>query len=94
MTNNTSEAEDFTQEAFLQAFRKIARFRGDSAFTTWLHRIAVNTILMRVRKKSIRQVPLDEPYCKTNGENMRREYGTKDNRLACCLDRIALAQGT
>jgi RNA polymerase sigma-70 factor (ECF subfamily) len=92
MTNNASEAEDFTQEVFLQAFRKIARFRGDSAFTTWLHRIAVNTILMRFRKKAIRQVPLDEPYCKTNGENTRREYGTKDNHLAGCLDRIALAR--
>lgn len=91
MTNNPSEAEDFTQEAFLQAFRKIATFRGDSAFTTWLHRIAVNTILMRFRKKSICQVPLDQPYCNGNSDNMHREHGTKDNRLAGCLDRVALA---
>jgi RNA polymerase sigma-70 factor (ECF subfamily) len=91
MTNNPSEAEDFTQEAFLQAFRKIANFRGDSAFTTWLHRITVNTMLMRFRKKAIRQVPLDEPYCNSNGDNIPREHGTKDSRLAGCLDRVALA---
>jgi RNA polymerase sigma-70 factor (ECF subfamily) len=91
MTNNPSEAEDFTQEAFLQAFRKMASFRGDSAFTTWLHRIAVNTILMRFRKKSICQVPLDEPYCNSNGDKIHREHGTKDNRLSGCLDRVSLA---
>lgn len=91
MTNNPSEAEDFTQEAFLQAFRKIANCRGDSAFTTWLHRIAVNTMLMRFRKKAIRQVPLDEPYCNSNGDNIHREHGTEDSRLAGCLDRVALA---
>jgi RNA polymerase sigma-70 factor (ECF subfamily) len=91
MTNDASKAEDFTQEAFLQVFRKIASFRGDSAFTTWLHRIAVNTVLMRFRKKSICEVPLDQPYCNRNGDNIHREHGTKDNRLAGCLDRVALA---
>src|SRR5579871_967122 len=62
MTNNAAEAEDLTQDAFLQVFRKIATFRGDSAFSTWLHRIAVNTVLMHFRKKSLTQVSLDEPY--------------------------------
>src|SRR6202035_4179489 len=61
MTNNAAEAEDLTQDAFLQVFRKIATFRGDSAFSTWLHRIAVNTVLMHFRKKSLCQVSLDEP---------------------------------
>lgn len=50
MTGNVSEAEDCAQEAFIQAWRKLARFRGDSAFATWLHRIAVNTVLGRARK--------------------------------------------
>jgi RNA polymerase sigma-70 factor (ECF subfamily) len=50
MTGNVSEAEDCTQEAFIQAWNKLARFRGDSAFATWLHRIAVNTVLGRMRK--------------------------------------------
>jgi len=91
MTNNAAEAEDLTQDAFLQVFRKIATFRGDSAFSTWLHRIAVNTVLMHFRKKSLSQVSLDEPHSNSDGAKIRREYGTKDNRLAGCVDRVALA---
>lgn len=51
MTGNASEAEDCTQEAFIQAWRKLERFRGDSAFSTWMHRVAVNTVLGRMRKE-------------------------------------------
>ena len=91
MTNNAAEAEDLTQDAFLQVFRKIATFRGDSAFSTWLHRIAVNTVLMHFRKKSLSQISLDEPYSSSDGAKIRREYGAKDNRLAGCVDRVALA---
>lgn len=91
MTNNAAEAEDLTQDAFLQVFRKIATFRGDSAFSTWLHRIAVNTVLMHFRKKSLCQVSLDEPYSNSDGAKIRREYGTRDNCLAGCVDRVALA---
>jgi len=50
MTGNVSEAEDCTQEAFIQAWTKLSKFRGDSAFSTWLHRIAVNSVLGRMRK--------------------------------------------
>ena len=50
MTGNRSEADDCTQEAFIQAWNKLDRFRGDSAFSTWLHRIAVNAVLGRMRK--------------------------------------------
>ena len=50
MTGNVSEAEDCTQEAFIQAWKQLAKFRGDSAFGTWLHRIAVNAVLGRMRK--------------------------------------------
>src|ERR1700733_5492382 len=92
MTNNAAEAEDLTQDAFLQVFRKIATFRGDSAFSTWLHRIAVNTVLMHFRKRSLNQVPLDEPYSNSDGAKIRREYGTRDNHLAGCVDRVALAR--
>ena len=55
MTGNVSEAEDCTQEAFIQAWNKMMKFRGDSAFSTWLHRIAVNTVLGRVRKSKREQ---------------------------------------
>ena len=50
MTGNAAEAEDCTQEAFIQAWSKLDRFRGDSAFGTWLHRVAVNSVLGRMRK--------------------------------------------
>lgn len=50
MTGNVAEAEDCTQEAFIQAWNKLSKFRGDSAFGTWIHRIAVNSVLGRIRK--------------------------------------------
>jgi RNA polymerase sigma-70 factor (ECF subfamily) len=60
MTGNPAEAEDLTQDSFLIVFRKIGSFRGDSAFSTWLHRIAVNVALMRRRKKSSMETSLEE----------------------------------
>jgi len=91
MTNNTAEAEDLTQDAFLQVFRKLATFRGDSALSTWLYRIAVNTVLMHFRKKSLRQISLDEPM-NQDAKQVRREYGSRDDRLTGSVDRIALAR--
>ena len=55
MTGNVSEAEDCAQEAFIQAWNKLDKFRGDSAFSTWLHRIAVNSVLGRIRKSKREQ---------------------------------------
>jgi len=55
MTGNVSEAEDCAQEAFIQAWNKLDKFRGDSAFSTWMHRIAVNTVLGRIRKSKREQ---------------------------------------
>jgi RNA polymerase sigma-70 factor (ECF subfamily) len=55
MTGNPSEAEDCAQEAFIQAWKKMGKFRGDSAFSTWLHRVAVNTVLGRIRKSKREQ---------------------------------------
>ncbi len=91
MTNNTAEAEDLTQDAFLQVFRKLATFRGDSALSTWLYRVAVNTVLMHFRKKGLRQVSLDEP-SNQDTRVVKREYGSVDERLSGCVDRIALAR--
>ena len=91
MTNNTAEAEDLTQDAFMQIFRKLGTFRGDSALSTWLYRIAVNTVLMHFRKKALRQVSLDEPF-NQDAKQVRREYGSKDGRLTGSVDRIALTR--
>lgn len=92
MTNNVSEAEDLAQDAFLQVFRKLATFRGDSALSTWLHRIAVNTVLMHFRRKSPRAVSLDETSHKQDAQPVRREFGTRDGRLETSVNRIALTR--
>jgi RNA polymerase sigma-70 factor, ECF subfamily len=92
MTCNGAEAEDLMQDTFLQVFRKITKFRGDSAFSTWLHRIAVNTVLMHFRKNSLNQISLDEPHSDQDGAKIQREYGARDRGLAGCLDRVALAR--
>jgi RNA polymerase sigma-70 factor, ECF subfamily len=91
MTSNTAEAEDLTQEAFLLAFRKLGTFRGDSALSTWLYRVAMNTVLMHLRKRNMRtrEVSLDEL---NDQESLKREQGKADDRLVCTVDRIALTR--
>jgi len=89
MTANTAAAEDLTQEAFLQLFRKIGTFRGESAFSTWLHRMAVNVVLMQLRKKGLPVVPLEENI-ETEEEAPRKELGADDPRLAGSIDRMQL----
>jgi RNA polymerase sigma-70 factor (ECF subfamily) len=89
MTANTAAAEDLTQEAFLQLFRKIGTFRGESAFSTWLHRMAVNVVLMQLRKKGLPVVPLEETI-ETEEDSPRKEPGADDPRLAGSIDRLQL----
>jgi RNA polymerase sigma-70 factor (ECF subfamily) len=89
MTGNTAEAEDLTQEAFLQLYRKISTFRGESAFSTWLHRLAVNVVLMHLRKKGLQQISLDEVDT-SQDEPVKRDYGSDDRRLTGSVDRIGL----
>ncbi len=48
---NPSRAEELTQEAFVRAWQKLDTFRFESAFSTWLHRLAVNVALMQLRKR-------------------------------------------
>jgi len=60
MTRNATEAEDLTQEVFIQLLRKIGSFRGESQFTTWLHRLTVNQVLMHFRKNDRRNEQLTE----------------------------------
>jgi len=90
MTGNTAEAEDLSQEAFLQLFRKISTFRGESAFSTWLHRLVVNVVLMHLRKKGLVQVSLDE-LDTSQEEPVKRDYGDDDRRLIGAIDRISLS---
>lgn len=54
MTRNASDAEDLTQDVFVQVFRKLKTFRGEALFTTWLHKLTVNEVLMHFRKRAVR----------------------------------------
>ncbi len=89
MTRVPADAEDLTQDVFLLLFRKISSFRGESAFTTWLHRMVANVAFMHLRKKSRSQVSLDDPG-RLPEEPVRREVGDPDLRLEGCVDRITL----
>ena len=90
MTSNTAEAEDLTQEAFLQLFRKIGTFRGESAFSTWLHRLSVNVVLMHLRKKSLPQVSLEETTQPGEEDTPKKDFGAEDLALAGSIDRLQL----
>ncbi|MGB8259238.1 MAG: RNA polymerase sigma factor [Terracidiphilus sp.] len=90
MVSNAAEAEDLTQEAFLQLHRKIGTFRGDSAFSTWLHRLAINVVLMHLRRKGLALVSLDEAMEPTPDGGPGRSFGAADPALAGSIDRLAL----
>jgi len=90
MTKDVAEAEDLTQEAFLQVFRTVGSFRGDAAFSTWLYRVAVNTVLMKLRRrKAPPMISLDEPVS-PESPSLQRDFGKDDPDLTGLIDRIAL----
>jgi RNA polymerase sigma-70 factor, ECF subfamily len=89
MVSNPTQAEDLTQEAFMQLFRKVGTFRGESAFSTWLHRMTVNVVLMHLRKKGLSLVSLDETI-ESDEETQRKDLGGDDLRLTGSLDRLQL----
>jgi RNA polymerase sigma-70 factor, ECF subfamily len=84
MTRNVSDAEDLTQNVFIQVFRKLTMFRGDSSFSTWLHRLTVNEVLMHFRKPVVRKertsVDEEAPRLLLHGSNDRVRL----------IDRVAL----
>ena len=91
MTGDRTEAEDLTQDVFLQLLRKIDTFRGESAFSTWLHRMSVNIVLMRFRKKPKAETPLDtiiNP--EEESHTLPKEFGQPDLRLNGVIDRITV----
>jgi RNA polymerase sigma-70 factor (ECF subfamily) len=93
LAGDPAEAEDLTQEAFLQLFRKIHTFRGESRFSTWLHRLTVNVVFARLRKKRHPEISLDatvEPDEEDSKPLM--ELGGLDLRLSGVLDHVNLSQ--
>ncbi len=86
MLQNTTEAEDLTQDVFIQLHRKIGSFRGDSAFTTWLHRLTVNQVLMHFRKRNVKFEKTTE-----EGETpVQIVGGTQNPRKMPVVDKIAI----
>ncbi|HSE18847.1 MAG TPA: sigma-70 family RNA polymerase sigma factor [Pyrinomonadaceae bacterium] len=88
MLRNASEAEDLTQQVFIQLFRKLHTFRGESSFTTWLHRLTVNQVLMHLRRSVVRTEKITDD----GSTPVRVVRGTENPSRMALIDRIALNQ--
>lgn len=91
MLKHTAEAEDLTQQTFLTVFRAIRTFRGQCAFSSWLHRVTMNCVLMHLRKKVSPQVSLEEiMQIGEESGSTRKEFGHDDLRLKGLIDRLSI----
>jgi RNA polymerase sigma-70 factor (ECF subfamily) len=91
MLRDPVEAEDLAQEAFMQLFRKLNTFRGESAFSTWLYRLTVNLGLMRLRKKSPPTISIDATADQNDdADSTNLDVGAPDLRLEGLIDRVRL----
>jgi len=93
MVGDEGTAEELSQECFLQVYRKIGSFRGEAAFSTWLHRVAVNTVLMHTRKHFCRTCSLDQLTEETGDGGLSWQFGAEDRTLAGSIDRVTLVRG-
>jgi RNA polymerase sigma-70 factor (ECF subfamily) len=90
MVHDFGVAEDLMQETFVQLHRKLSTFRGDSVFTTWLHRMTVNIVLMHMRKRALPVVSLDNLMIDSSDEHFRRGFGASDSRQVGVVDRLTI----
>ncbi|MCS6874879.1 MAG: RNA polymerase sigma factor [Pyrinomonadaceae bacterium] len=89
MLQNTAEAEDLTQDVFIQLHRKIGSFRGESAFTTWLHRLTINQVLMHFRKRIVKY---EKTASDEESQPVQITPGTENHNRMSVFDRIALEE--
>ena len=81
LVRDPAEVEDVAQEAFIKAYRALPQFRGDSAFYTWLYRIAVNTAKNPLVAQGRRPIPLSDTLSEDeDGESFGREDVVSDNQ--------------
>jgi RNA polymerase sigma-70 factor, ECF subfamily len=90
MIKNSAEAEDLTQQAFLHLFRKIGTFRGESRFSTWLHRVTVNLVLMYLRRKKSTELLAEDLESYSSNEENPRVDGSSDTSMLSAIDRFTL----
>ena len=90
MIKNPAEAEDLTQQAFLQLFRKIGTFRGESGFSTWLHRVTVNVVLMHLRRKRPTELLAEDFERYTSNGESSSEHGSSDTSMFGAIERLNL----
>jgi RNA polymerase sigma-70 factor (ECF subfamily) len=90
MLKNASDAEDMTQQVFLRLFRKIGTFRGDSGFSTWLHRVTVNSVLMHLRRKKKAEAVVNPPDQQQRGWDEPHELSSCDTSMLGAVDRLNL----
>ena len=91
MIKNPAEAEDLTQQAFLQLFRKISTFRGESGFSTWLHRVTVNVVLMHLRRtKTTELAAKDLDHRNNSNGDVSSENGSSDTSMFGAIERLNL----
>jgi len=91
MVGNAAEAEDLMQEAFVRVFRNIHTFRGESAFSTWVHRLTLNVVLMKLRKKKLPEAALERVQTSYEKRSMAgNEVASQDLSLTGLVDRVHL----
>ena len=90
MIRNPAEAEDLTQQAFLQLFRKIGTFRGEAGFSTWLHRVTVNIVLMHIRRRKPTEILVENLERHNADDESPREQGKSDTSMLGAIDRFNL----
>lgn len=90
MLKNASDAEDLTQQIFMLLFRKIGTFRSESGFSTWLHRVAVNAVLMHLRRRKTRDALAHSLDPVGTGSEVPREFGISDTSMLGAIERLNL----
>jgi len=90
MLKNRADAEDITQQVFLQVFRKIGTFCGDSGFCTWLHRVTVNAVLMHLRRKNRTEIAVSSFDASDADGAAHRKLGFNDASMQGAIHRMNL----